>query len=263
MIGTLVPIKTSGHLPPLFCVHGEPLRIARRLHANRPVYALNYVYAELSMDDIPDDVGKLAAGYLEEIKSVQPDGPYYLFGFSAGAIIACEIAAQIIARGDSVANLCIADPSIFLRKSATFSQEILADMRHHGLSKQNVVALGRILWIILRRRPGAIVNRIRTVWHRATGTAMPPRLRWLNYLLHILPAVSRYKVQAVDCPLDVVCGDLGVELNEAHENFWRTLGGESMQFHLVGSAGTHLDLMQDPALTSLTQILDERVRASI
>jgi len=51
----------------------------------------------------------MAADYVEQIRSVQEYGPYYLIGWSLGGIIAHEIAVQLQAAGEQVAALVIMD----------------------------------------------------------------------------------------------------------------------------------------------------------
>jgi thioesterase domain-containing protein len=54
-------------------------------------------------------VAAAAADYIREIKQVQPQGPYYLGGFSCGATIAFEMAQQLQARGDEIGLLAVFD----------------------------------------------------------------------------------------------------------------------------------------------------------
>jgi thioesterase domain-containing protein len=47
---------------------------------------------------------------VSEIKKVQPEGPYFLSGYSAGAIIAVELARELMRQGAEVGLLVIFDP---------------------------------------------------------------------------------------------------------------------------------------------------------
>ena len=44
----------------------------------------------------------MAADYLKEIKARQPNGPYYLCGYSFGGLVAFEIARRLSESGDEV-----------------------------------------------------------------------------------------------------------------------------------------------------------------
>ena len=48
-------------------------------------------------------VQEIAAGYIEEIRTVQPKGPYYLGGHSFGGLVAFEMAQQLNQLGEDVA----------------------------------------------------------------------------------------------------------------------------------------------------------------
>ena len=52
---------------------------------------------------------EMAADYIEQIRTVQPGGPYYLLGISFGGILAQEVAVQLQAQGEEVAAPIIID----------------------------------------------------------------------------------------------------------------------------------------------------------
>ena len=74
----------------------------------RPVYGLQ---ARGLMGDAPihKTIGKMAAHYVQEIQTVQPEGPYHLASWSLGVIIAYEMAQQFNAIGEEVAFLGMLD----------------------------------------------------------------------------------------------------------------------------------------------------------
>jgi amino acid adenylation domain-containing protein len=49
------------------------------------------------------------ARYVEDLKAAQPEGPYWLAGYSFGGICAYEMARQLVANGDEVAFLGVVD----------------------------------------------------------------------------------------------------------------------------------------------------------
>jgi amino acid adenylation domain-containing protein len=112
----LVPIQPSGPALPFFCVHpagGDVLcyaALARHLGPGQPVYGLQS--RGLSGDVPPlEQVSEMAALYLEEIRQVQPAGPYRLGGWSLGGVIAFEMARQLRAAGEEVELLAMLDSS--------------------------------------------------------------------------------------------------------------------------------------------------------
>jgi len=101
----LVPIKPDGSLPPLFLVHGwfgeifHFKRVAERLRDDIPLYG--FEAKGIWGDEQPEnDLPTIAAGYIRELREVQPHGPHLLGGFSLGGLIAWEMARQLAADGD-------------------------------------------------------------------------------------------------------------------------------------------------------------------
>jgi aspartate racemase len=110
----LVAIQPKGSKPPFFCVHGIHGNVlafsylARYLGAEQPFYGLQAQGADGKRPG-HRRLEDMAALYLEEICSIQPEGPYHLGGFSMGGEIAFEMAQQLSARGQEVALLALLD----------------------------------------------------------------------------------------------------------------------------------------------------------
>ena len=51
----------------------------------------------------------MAADYVKEIRTFQPDGPYLLVGECVGGVVAYEVARQLEAQGQTVALLALLD----------------------------------------------------------------------------------------------------------------------------------------------------------
>ncbi|MGH7565658.1 MAG: thioesterase domain-containing protein [Gemmatimonadota bacterium] len=102
----LIPIRASGTLPPLFCIHGVAggvfayREVARLLDLEQPVYGIMLVGRPV--ERIPRSVEAMAERYIDEMRSVQAQGPYRLLGYSFGCLVAYEMARQIEANGEMV-----------------------------------------------------------------------------------------------------------------------------------------------------------------
>ncbi len=66
---------------------------------------------------------RLASYYISYIKSLQPTGPYNLFGWSFGGVLSLEIARQLIRGGEKVKNIFMID-SLFNYKMASIQAGI-------------------------------------------------------------------------------------------------------------------------------------------
>ncbi|MFN8459769.1 MAG: thioesterase domain-containing protein, partial [Anaerolineae bacterium] len=111
----LVGIQPSGSKRPFFCVHpvgGNVLsyvHVAWHLGSEQPFYGLQHpgLYSE---EKLFSQVEVMAAHYIEAIRTLQPEGPYLLGGWSLGAVIAFEMARQFRTHGHEVALLALLDP---------------------------------------------------------------------------------------------------------------------------------------------------------
>jgi thioesterase domain-containing protein len=98
----------------LFCVH--PIGgiswsfagLAAHHDADRPIYGLQSP-ALRADEDLPDSIEEWARRYVKEIRSVQPEGPYHLLGWSLGGVLAHAIAVQLQEEGEAIALLAMMD----------------------------------------------------------------------------------------------------------------------------------------------------------
>ncbi|HEX7154085.1 MAG TPA: AMP-binding protein [Thermoanaerobaculia bacterium] len=138
---TVIALQSGGSRPPVFCVSGKGgsviafRALARALGTGQPFYGITY--HGISPEALPSTLAALAACYADAIREQQPDGPYYLAGYSAGGLIAFEVARQLARAGHPVAFIGLLDTSaageraprwkvarkygpIFLRRPAAF-----------------------------------------------------------------------------------------------------------------------------------------------
>jgi thioesterase domain-containing protein/acyl carrier protein len=110
---TLLPLRASGQLDPLFCVHpGIGLSwtysgLLRYLEAGRPVYGLQS--PTFTGGSTPPGIHQLAMIYTDQILARRPGGMFHLIGWSYGGLVAQAIAAEIRRRGHQVGFLGLLD----------------------------------------------------------------------------------------------------------------------------------------------------------
>ncbi len=110
----LVPLSTAGTRPPLFVVNTvgtdatDFLALARRLGRDQPFYVVQpFVPAEVAT--LPRTIKSMAGRCLQEIRNVQPHGPFLIGGWSFGALVAYELAVRLEGAGETVALLTAID----------------------------------------------------------------------------------------------------------------------------------------------------------
>ncbi|MQY21752.1 non-ribosomal peptide synthetase [Nocardia macrotermitis] len=110
----LLPIRTSGTRPPLFCIHPASglswcyHTLGEHLSADRPIYGIQAPQIGGEVPG-PNSIGDIARRYFAEIRAVQPHGPYHLLGWSLGGLIAHAIAAEMRSAGEQVDLLALLD----------------------------------------------------------------------------------------------------------------------------------------------------------
>ncbi len=106
------PFTRSSDRPPLFLVHaaeGNVLlyrSLAAHLGSDQPVYGLQSSGLD-RRSPIDGRFEDAAHRYLDEIRLLQPHGPYLLGGYCLGGTLALEMAQQLIASGESVALVAL------------------------------------------------------------------------------------------------------------------------------------------------------------
>jgi thioesterase domain-containing protein len=82
--------------------------LARALGPAQPVYGLQA--AGVDGVSVPGEtIGQMAQAYLDEVRAVQPRGPYLLAGYSGGGVIAFEMARRLHASGEAIGVLAFID----------------------------------------------------------------------------------------------------------------------------------------------------------
>lgn len=109
---SLVPIQPKGNRPPFIFTHGwggdvyHYVNLAKYLSPDQPVYGLQAIdlYEGAEADK---SVEEMASRYINEIRSFQSEGPYFLGGYSLGGWIAYEVAQQLHRQGETVEMLAL------------------------------------------------------------------------------------------------------------------------------------------------------------
>ncbi|WP_414568346.1 amino acid adenylation domain-containing protein [Nostoc sp. CCY 9925] len=109
----VVAINSSDSKIPFFCVHGAGgginhyINLSRRLGEDYPFHALEHNPDAEEPEII--SVEETANYYLQEIRKIQPNGPYLLGGHCYGGILAFEMAQQLQRQGERVDLLVVID----------------------------------------------------------------------------------------------------------------------------------------------------------
>ena len=239
---SLAPIHFGGEQAPLFLIHWLERDLARHLGAKRPVWGLSLGLArrfERDGPSMPETVEDTAAHYVEELRSVRPDGPYFLIGHSAGGVVAFEMARRFVAAGQSVPFLGLLD--------ADFPRP---------LKSRRVHPLGRQILNLLRTPPKHTYKNLRSL----IGSS--PRLLWRDHeeeggssisagyrLRFTSQILDKYKPQTYGGKVHFFKStapmySIRAILPSPPESEWARVASGGLEVHEL--PGDHMEIVKDP-----------------
>lgn len=111
---SLVAMRKTGSRPPLYFIHSTPgdvfgyINLVGRLGSDQPCYGLQSLGLH-KPEAAHETIETMAAYYLEQIRRLQPEGPYFLAGWCYGGVVAFEMAQQLRDAGELVPFLGLID----------------------------------------------------------------------------------------------------------------------------------------------------------
>ncbi|MFJ6392191.1 amino acid adenylation domain-containing protein [Streptomyces sp. NPDC091972] len=147
-LGVLLPLRPEGSRPPLFCLHPSMglswsyAALVPYLPTDLPVYGVQ-ARGLAGPEQLPGSVEEMAADYADEIRTVQPEGPYHLLGWSFGGLIAQAVACRLEEAGEEVALLALLDSYPSAGRSVSRDRGAARDEQMATLMEQEIeVAAG-------------------------------------------------------------------------------------------------------------------------
>ncbi|MBV9614796.1 MAG: amino acid adenylation domain-containing protein, partial [Ktedonobacteraceae bacterium] len=113
----MTALQTQGRQRPFFFLHGDwtggafySFTLAQTAGFDQPFYVLG-TYKFAALEPLPT-IEQMAAAYIEELRTIQPEGPYLIGGFCNGGLLAYEIASQLSDAGEQIDLLALITPSV-------------------------------------------------------------------------------------------------------------------------------------------------------
>jgi aspartate racemase len=169
---TIIPIQPYGSRPILFCIHilGRGLEfyrpLAKHLGLEYPLYGLNCQLMKPHNAKL-NRVETLAAYYINSMRQLQPEGPYYLIGFSFGGKVAFEMAQQLVRQNLDVGFLGLVDSFPFPPARHSFLR------RMAGHYKNTVESNGTYLVEKLREKIKGSYLNIKGIYRKILAKFFP------------------------------------------------------------------------------------------
>ncbi len=267
----LVPIKTNGNQPPLFCIHpvgGNVLcyaDLARHLDRDYPVYGLQSLGLDGQQQPLTD-LEEMASHYIEAIQQIQPQGPYHLIGWSMGGVIAYEMAQQLEAKNEPVALLTLIDsyaPTVIPLASEEIDEAMIINqlaLDWGGLYGQK---LDISLETLRKLEPD---EQVKHLFKQVKQQAIFPseiKMEQMLALWKVFQAnlLANYHYQPKTYPGSIIllnASETSPKVIEDPTHGWGSLVLDDIQTHTI--TGDHYTIMKAPQVECLTEKLNNHLK---
>jgi aspartate racemase len=233
----VIALQPMGSKPPFFFVHGlggSVLRfrdLARRMVPDQPFFGIQAQGLDGTQPCL-ERVDDMADVYLEHLRSAQPEGPYYLGGYSFGGYVAVEMARRLMAQGEEIRTLVLVDT--YAGESKSLFERFLS------LSTEQKVAY-------LKRRTRRYHKGIK---RRIDFMFLPPAVKKVRRRLAV--AENNYRLQAYPGRILLFrASDKGLRGLEDPTGGWHKYAADGVEVHEID--GDHGDILNEPNVESLAR----------
>ncbi|MGB8690927.1 MAG: amino acid adenylation domain-containing protein [Microcoleus sp.] len=255
----LVPIKSKGNKPPLFCIHpsgGNVLcyqDLAYQLDLDQPVYGLQSF--GLNPENQPHtSIEQMSSYYIQAIQTVQAHGPYLLMGWSLGGIVAFEMAQQLSRQGEQIAFLASVDANPLFTTSELENNDAVVMVWMLG------EALEPCLEEIKQLEPQEQLIYVLEQAKQKNLVSEDVELTQIQHLLEInklnIQALENYQPQSYLGSMIVIQAS---ETNTDLGSVWNELV-EKVDAYMI--PGNHYNLVRNPQVQRLAQIFQKYLARS-
>ncbi|MGW5918026.1 amino acid adenylation domain-containing protein [Nocardia fluminea] len=253
---TLLPIRTAGERAPLFCIHPALglswcyRALDHYLADGRPIYGIQAPQIAGEVPG-PTTIEDMAARYFDEIRAVQPHGPYHLLGWSLGGALAQAVAVEMRSAGEQVALLALVDAEV-----GGVDESALHDVTAGEL----ISNLGPVMGVDFVS-PDATAEEAADLIERYLGGGLgidAARIQRLTDAYNLaIRAAGAWRPAVVDSDMLYFTATRDRRSDAAgHQGWERVVRGQISTFDIDA---THLDMTQPAALAEIARIIDARL----
>ena len=260
---SLVAIQPNGSKRPFFCVHAHGGNVlifndlARRLGTDQPFYGLQAQGLD-GQQTRHTRIEEMAAHYLNEIKTVQPEGPYFLGGYCFGGRVAFEMAQQLHAQGKRVALLAMIDSYApgYLKLLPWIERKVRQRFAYHWGNLARLGLRERLDYFlekgkVVRVRIGTRIKNIISEAYLGMGIPLPPALQQVHQQKRLVP---EYVPGIYPGKITVFSPTKGAEsyYHDLHMG-WGRFAAEGLEIHAI--PGSFSRIVLEPCVGELAERL--------
>ena len=285
-LAPLVLLRDGDRRRPLFLVHslgGDAwiyCELVRELRTDAAVYGVQ-LRGLNQAGTTPADLKTCAAEYLELIRTVQPEGPYRLGGYSSGGLLALEIAAQARRAGELIEFVGLIDTGLPTKVENRHPPSSLARLRDLMLALPEAWRELRSLGLGERCRKVVrfAMRQLRRLWPRADrgGEAEFTDDELFSFFAEDISVFPAYRIELIKRHLaaieayDPAAYDGAARLfRSARQPLFSaqspTLGWERVvrgRLQVDTVAGAHATMMRPPHVVELAAAIDRALTAEV
>ncbi len=236
---SVIALQPLGSKPPFFFVHGmggSVLRfrdLARHMAPDQPFFGIQAQGLDGTQPSL-QSVEEMADLYMEDLRAAQPEGPYYLGGYSFGGYVALEMGRRLLAQGDEIRALILLDTYAGESKSV--------------IERFMTLSIGQKISYLKKR-----AERFRKgIKQRIKFMFLPPAVKDVRRAC--AAAEHNYKVQNYpDRILLFRASEKGLRGLEDSSGGWRKYAAGGVEIHEIG--GDHAKILNEPNVRLLAHEL--------
>ncbi len=275
----LVPLQTEGTSPTFFGPHASGgsvwcyKELVQSLGNDQPFYGVQPREPENGLM-YHSEIEAMAADYVQAIRGFQPNGPYWLTGWSMGGVIAFEMARQLQQQGQQIAMLALIDSVAPEAEESEYNWGILLSLFAFDLGL-NQESIKKPLGTSLPQ-----MAQLRQLWVEARHAAVVPSEMTLVEFRQLFDAfkihantMRRYRPGEFQGRITLFCPEQNVEeimfgndpkylewksdKRKLEDSFkgWKYLATDGVELYKV--PGNHFSMMRDPNV----QVLGEQLKS--
>jgi malonyl CoA-acyl carrier protein transacylase len=270
---TVVPIQSHGHKTPFFCVAGifgnvfDFYQLSACLGTKQPFYGLRSLGIDENIAPYTQ-MKEIAAHHIKTMRTIQPQGPYLIGGYSFGGKVAFEMAHQLRQQGHQVSLLVVIDIHVAVpetEKEVAQWNEVktlteFAKIYGNTLRKNLGISSEALQSLELHEQLNYCLERLTAVGQVLTETELK---RIVSVYKANLQAATEYLLNEIPIPMILVRAGEFKPNNDFLPDEATSIADPTWGWHQLASSvelevvsGSHFTMMANPHV----QVLAERLK---